>query len=115
MSGKADEIVCCQYLAKKAVAFNMKIKYFNRRQLAPEVEDKYNASYCSSLHELLACSDVVSLNCPLNAETTGLIGRAEFAAMKQGTFLVNTARGAVMDEKVRFFTNDLALVSCSSC
>lgn len=40
----------------------------------------------------------MSLNCPLNDETTGLIGPAEFAAMKDGVFLVNTARGPVIDE-----------------
>ena len=76
----------------------MKVKYYNRRQLAPDVEAKYSATYCPTLHELLAASDVVSLSCPLNKETTGLIGKDEFAAMKQGTFLVNTARGGVIDE-----------------
>jgi len=62
-------------------------------------EAKYGATYCKTLHELLASSDVVSLNCPLNENTTGLIGEAEFAAMKDGSFLVNTARGPVVDEK----------------
>ena len=76
----------------------MKIGYFNRRRLAPEVEERYAAEYCSSLHDLLAVSDVVSVNCPLNAQTTGLIGKAEFAAMKNGVFLVNTARGPIIDE-----------------
>ncbi|KAF2008881.1 putative 2-hydroxyacid dehydrogenase [Aaosphaeria arxii CBS 175.79] len=88
-----------KYLAKKALAFNMKIKYYNRRQLSDDEEEKYSATYCSTLHELLGSSDVVSLNCPLNDATTGLIGAAEFAAMKDGVFLVNTARGAVIDEK----------------
>lgn len=85
-------------MAKKVLAFNMKIKYYNRRRLSEAEELQYGATYCSSLHELLGCSDVVSLNCPLNADTTGLIGEAEFAAMKDGAFLVNTARGAVVDE-----------------
>ncbi|KAF2724605.1 putative 2-hydroxyacid dehydrogenase [Polychaeton citri CBS 116435] len=88
-----------KYLAKKAAAFNMKIRYYNRKQLPPDVEAQYAASYCSSLHELLAASDVVSVNCPLNAETTNLIGENEFGAMKDGSFLVNTARGAVIDQK----------------
>jgi lactate dehydrogenase-like 2-hydroxyacid dehydrogenase len=87
-----------QYLAKKAAVFNMKIKYYNRRQLSASEETQYGAKYCSTLHELLGASDVVSLNCPLNAATTGLIGAAEFAAMKDGVFLVNTARGGVIDE-----------------
>lgn len=76
----------------------MKIKYYNRRQLSEEEEKTYNATYCSTLKELLSASDVVSLNCPLNANTTNLISTAEFAAMKDGCFLINTARGAVVDE-----------------
>ncbi|KAI1394602.1 putative 2-hydroxyacid dehydrogenase [Hypoxylon fuscum] len=88
-----------KYLARKAVAFNMKIMYYNRNQLPAEEETKYNATYCQSLHELLRAADVVSLNCPLNVATTNLIGEAEFAAMKDGVFVVNTARGAVIDEE----------------
>ncbi|ETS74071.1 hypothetical protein PFICI_13937 [Pestalotiopsis fici W106-1] len=88
-----------KYLAKKAAAFNMKIIYHNRTQLHAEEEAKYGATYCKTLDELLCSSDVISLNCPLNANTTGLIGEAQFAAMKDGAFLINTARGAVVDEK----------------
>ncbi|KAH6678862.1 hypothetical protein F5X68DRAFT_270122 [Plectosphaerella plurivora] len=88
-----------KYLAKKAAAFNMKIRYYNRTQLDPKVEQAYGATYCSSLTELLSTSDVVSVNCPLNAQTTNLLSTAEFAAMKDGAFLINTARGAVIDEK----------------
>ena len=100
-----------QYLAKKAAVFNMKVKYYNRRQLPGDVESQYNASYCSSLHDLLSQSDVVSLNCPLNDKTTNLMSTAEFAAMKDGSFLVNTARGAVIDEaafKVALNTGKIA-------
>ncbi|CAM1503325.1 Fc.00g081010.m01.CDS01 [Cosmosporella sp. VM-42] len=87
-----------KYLAKKAIAFNMKIRYYNRRQLPKEEEKKYKAEYCSTLHELLAVSDVVSVNCPLNTATTNLISTTEFSAMRDGAFVVNTARGAVIDE-----------------
>lgn len=76
----------------------MKVIYYNRRQLDPAEEAVYGATYCKTLYELLGASDVVSLNCPLNAATTGLIRTAEFAAMKDGVFVVNTARGAVIDE-----------------
>lgn len=84
-----------QYIAKKAAVFNMKIMYHNRTRLSPETEAEYGATYCSTLHELLAISDVVSVSCPLNENTTGLIGHAEFAAMKDGVFFVNTARGKI--------------------
>ncbi|CAI7635835.1 unnamed protein product [Penicillium pancosmium] len=82
----------------KATCFNMKVKYYNRTQLSSAEETKYDATYCQTLHELLATSDVVSINCPLNDQTTGLIGKAEFAAMKDGVFFVNTARGPIVDE-----------------
>lgn len=77
----------------------MKIKYFNRSQLSSKVEAQYGASYCSTLHELLASSDVVSINCPYNKDTEGLIGKPEFEAMKDGTFFLNTARGPIVQEE----------------
>jgi lactate dehydrogenase-like 2-hydroxyacid dehydrogenase len=76
----------------------MKIMYHNRHRLPGDIEARYNATYCPTLHELLSSSDVVSINTPLNAETEGMIGPAEFAAMRDGSFLVNTARGAIIDE-----------------
>jgi glyoxylate reductase len=51
------------------------------------------------LAKLLECSDVVSLHCPLLPETRHLIGREELRAMRQGAFLVNTARGPIIDEE----------------
>jgi phosphoglycerate dehydrogenase-like enzyme len=51
------------------------------------------------MEELLSTSDIVSINCPLNAATTNLISTAEFDAMKQGSLFINTARGAIVDEK----------------
>ena len=76
----------------------MKIKYHNRRRLPLEIEAELHAEYCPTLHDLLSSSDVLSISCPLNAETTNLISHAEFAAMKPGSFLVNTARGAIVNE-----------------
>ena len=87
-----------KYLARRAAVFNMKIKYYNRRPLSSEEEATHSATYCPTLHSLLSESDVVSINCPLTPETTNLISTAEFAAMKDGSFIVNTARGPVIDE-----------------
>lgn len=50
----------------------------------------------ATLAELLAGSDILSVHCPLTAETRGLIGAAEIAALRPGSFLVNTARGDVV-------------------
>lgn len=87
-----------KYVAKKAAIFNMKIYYYNRHRLPEDEEAEYKATYCPDLHSLLSSSDVVSLHTPLNAQTTNLISHAEFAAMKDGSYLVNTARGAIVDE-----------------
>jgi len=53
---------------------------------------------CTGLHEMLAQSDFVSIHCVLNDETRHLIGPAEIAAMKPAAYLINTARGAIVDE-----------------
>lgn len=88
-----------KYLAYKASVFNMRVKYYNRRQISPLEEAKYKATYCPTLEQLLTESDVVSINCPLTEATTNLISRKEIALMKDGAFLVNTARGAIIDEE----------------
>jgi lactate dehydrogenase-like 2-hydroxyacid dehydrogenase len=87
-----------KHVALKAKAFNLKLRYYNRHRLPPDEEAKYDATYCEDLHTLLSTSDIVSLHVPLNAATTGMISKAEFKAMKNGSYLVNTARGAVVDE-----------------
>lgn len=100
-----------QALAKRAIGFSMRIVYHNRNPLAAEAlvlpATKTSRAfdlgpfveYIPSLDELLAQSDVVSLNLPLNAKTQGSFGRKQFAKMKKGAVLVNTARGGVVDEE----------------
>jgi glycerate dehydrogenase len=76
--------------ARVAAAFGMRIVIANRRGAArtPERVD---------LDELLGISDVVSLHCPLDASTRGLIGACELALMKPDALLINTARGGLVD------------------
>ena len=76
----------------------MTIYYHNRSQLSPEIEKSLNAKYVS-FEELLKNADVLSLNCSLRKETVGIIGKKEFALMKKGVVLVNTARGKLVDEQ----------------
>ncbi len=52
-----------------------------------------------ALDDLLRTSDFVSIHCPLNAKTKGMFGRREFALMKDGSYLINTARGEIVDER----------------
>lgn len=91
-----SSILIKQEMANRAKAFGMKIQYHNRSRLAPELED--GASYVS-FDELLATSDVLSLNLALNESTRHIISAKEFNKMKDGIVLVNTARGALIDEK----------------
>jgi glyoxylate reductase len=84
-------------VARRANAFGMEIVYTGPRQVGPALEQELACRFVS-LDELLQNADVVSLHCPLNAETRGLIGSAELQKMKATAFLVNTTRGAVVDE-----------------
>jgi len=82
-------------VAHRAIAFGMKIQYYNRNRLPSSKE--MGAKYVS-FEDLLKTSDVISLNLSLNASTTGIIGKKEFGLMKEGVVIVNTARGKLMDE-----------------
>ncbi|OAA65574.1 NAD(P)-binding domain protein [Niveomyces insectorum RCEF 264] len=86
-------------IARKAhAAFGMRIRYYNRRRLPADVEAAHGGAEYVPFDTLLAESDVLSISVPLGPDTRRLIGAAEFAAMKPGIVLVNTARGAVLDE-----------------
>ena len=82
-------------VARRARAFDMRILYHNRRR-DEAAERELGVAY-RSLDELLAESDFVTLNCPLTAETTNLIGARELALMKPTGILINVARGPVVN------------------
>lgn len=86
-----------QALARRAKAFGMKIAYSNRRPVAPQLEAELGAQLMS-MEELLSTSDVVSLNCPYSPATHHLMSTPQFEMMRPGAFLVNTARGPIVDE-----------------
>lgn len=87
-------------VAKRAAAFGMKVIYTGRSRKI-EHEEQLGAEYLP-LEELLKRSDFVSLNCALTNETSGLIGERELRMMKNDAVLINTARGAVVDQKALF-------------
>jgi glyoxylate reductase len=84
-------------LAERARAFGMTIAYHNRSAVAADVASRLGAERLE-LDELLATSDVVSLNCPYSPATHHLIDAAALARMRADAFLVNTARGPIVDE-----------------
>ena len=85
-------------LARRAVASGMKVIYYNRTRLDVATELQYSATFVS-FNNLIQQSDVISLHCPLTDDTHHLMGENEFAQMKAGVYIINTARGAVIDEQ----------------
>lgn len=84
-------------VAQRAAGFDMRIVYYDIVR-APDVENKYGASFVA-LDELLQNADIVSIHAPLTEETRHMIGRRELALMKKTSYLINTARGPLVDEK----------------
>ena len=84
-------------LARRARAFGMSIAYHNRSPISREVADELDAERLD-LDELLATSDIVSLNCPYSEETHHLIDGRALRMMRDDAVLINTARGPVVDE-----------------
>lgn len=85
-------------VARRAGGFNMRVLYHSRNRLTPAEEKEWSAEY-AGLEALLAEADFVSLHVPLSEETRHLIGAAELSRMKPTAYLINTARGPVVDEK----------------
>lgn len=84
--------------ARLALAFGMKVHYFDIARLSESEEDDLGVRF-RLLGELLSVSDVVSLHVPLNASTKHMINRKELAAMKATAILINTSRGPVIEER----------------
>ena len=83
--------------ARRAQAFGMTIAYSNRSEADAELVAALDATRMS-MDELLATSDVISLHCPYSPITHHLIGPEQLQAMKPSAYLINTARGPVVDE-----------------
>ena len=77
--------------------FGMRIAYFGRRECDQAIVAELGAEFFGDLHQLLAVSDFVSLHVPGGAETANLIDASALASMKPGAYLINTARGGIVD------------------
>ncbi|KAL0479038.1 glyoxylate reductase [Acrasis kona] len=80
-------------LAERAEAFGMNVIYHNRNKKDVDFE------YCNKLEDLLSRSDFVSLNLPFSPQTKHLLDKSKLDHMKKGSYLINTSRGAIVDEQ----------------
>jgi len=87
-----------QAVARRASGFGMSTFYHNRRQLPPAVEESLNANYIADLDTLIRECDIISLHCPHTEETHEMINAERIKAMKPTAYIINTARGDLIDE-----------------
>ncbi len=87
-----------QAVARRARAFGLQIHYHNRRRVPVEVEEELEATYWESLDQMLARMDIISVNCPHTPATYHLLSARRLKLIRQNAYIVNTARGEVIDE-----------------
>lgn len=83
---------------KRLKPFDVKLHYFDRSRLSPEIEKQLALTYHSSLELLVSECDIISLSCPLHSETENLFNEHLIAKMKRGAYLINTARAKLCDQ-----------------
>ena len=87
-----------QAVARRARGFGLQIAYHNRHRLDESVEAQTNARYEPDLDRLIAQADILSLNCPAGPDTDSLLDARRIATMKATAYVVNAARGTLIDE-----------------
>ncbi len=87
-----------QAVARKAAGFDMEIAYNKRNKLSIATEKRLGVEY-KNIPQLLAESDYITINAPLNSETYHMIGTEELQIMKETAYIINTGRGPIIDEK----------------
>jgi glyoxylate reductase len=87
-----------QAVARRAKAFGLQIHYHNRRRAAAEIEQELEATYWESLDQMLSRMDIISVNCPHTPATYHLLSARRLKLLKPSAYIVNTARGEVIDE-----------------
>src|SRR6202046_4512085 len=87
-----------QAVARRAQAFGLEIHYSDRRRGAAHIEEELNATHWESLDQMLVRMDIVSVNCPHTPATYHLLSARRLKVMQPEAYIVNTARGEVIDE-----------------
>ena len=85
-------------VARRAQAFGLQIHYHNRRRLPDDIEAEFEATFWESLDQMLTRVDIVSVNCPHTPATYHLLSARRLRLLKPSAYVVNTARGEVIDE-----------------
>ena len=85
-------------VARRAKAFGLSIHYHNRQRIDEKTETELEATYWESLDQMLARMDIISINCPSTPGTFHLISARRLALMQPSAYIVNTARGDIIDE-----------------
>lgn len=85
-------------VARRAKAFGMEVVYNKRHRLPASIEAELGVSFEPDLDRLIARADIVTLHCPLTAETDKLISAERIAMMKPEAYIINTSRGELVDE-----------------
>ncbi|MFT5061846.1 MAG: lactate dehydrogenase-like 2-hydroxyacid dehydrogenase [Polaromonas sp.] len=97
--------------AAKARGFDMDVHYYNRTELSADLAQ--GATYHSTIESLLGVADFLSLHCPASPETTNLMNADRFALLPEGSVIVNTARGALIDEEALMVALDSGHVAAA--
>jgi glyoxylate reductase len=87
-----------QAVARRAKAFGLQIHYHNRKRAPVAIEQELEATYWESLDQMLSRMDIISVNCPHTPATYHLLSSRRLQLMKPSAYIVNTARGEVIDE-----------------
>ncbi|EJF90991.1 2-hydroxyacid dehydrogenase [Bartonella tamiae] len=86
-------------VARRAKAFGLSIHYHNRQCVSPAIEQELDAQYWHNLDDMLTEMDIVSVHCPAKTETHHLLSSKRLLLMKPTAYIVNTARGNIIDEQ----------------
>ncbi|RAI33697.1 2-hydroxyacid dehydrogenase [Rhodoplanes serenus] len=87
-----------QAVARRARAFGLQIHYHNRRRVPLKIEEALEATWWESLDQMLARMDIISVNCPHTPATYHLLSARRLKLLQPGAYIVNTARGEIIDE-----------------
>jgi glyoxylate reductase len=103
LSGKVLAIIGMgrigQAVAHRARGFGLEVVYHNRHRLPEALENMLAARYEPDLDRLVAKADILTLHCPASPDTRGILSAARLATMKPTAYVINTARGDLIDEE----------------